>query len=66
MHMRKTRFVSDFNEISELRKKIIEKEKQGKENFSDVDYCALPQLRFGLRFGFRFRLRFRFRFRFSF
>ena len=33
-------------------------------NFSDVEYCALPQLSFGLRFRFRFRLRLRFRFRF--
>ena len=31
-------------------------------NFSDVEYCALPQLRFGLRFRLRFRLSFRLRF----
>ena len=39
-------------------------------NFSDVEYCALPQLSFWLRFRFRFsfklRLRFRFRFRLRF
>ena len=33
-------------------------------NFSDVEYCALPQLSFWLRFRFRFKLRLRFRFRF--
>ena len=33
-------------------------------NFSEVEYCALPQLRFG--FSFRFRIGFRFRLMFKF
>ena len=35
-------------------------------NFSDVEYCALPQLRFWLRFRLRLRFKFRLRFRFRF
>ena len=35
-------------------------------NFSEVEYCALPHLRFSLRFRLKFRFSFRFRFRFRF
>ena len=38
----------------------------GLRNFSEVEYCALPQFRFGLRLQLMFRFSFRFRVRFKF
>ena len=36
--------------------------KKNIDNFSDVEYCALPQLRFYLRLRLRFRFRLRLKF----